>query len=63
MKAVVDPDLCIGCEKCVEVCPAVFRMEDGLAVAFVAPVPPESEAACREAADACPTSAIGVEES
>jgi len=39
MKAKVDPDLCIGCELCVNLCPEVFRMEDGKAVAFTTVVP------------------------
>ena len=24
----IDPDCCIGCEVCVQLCPAVFRMEE-----------------------------------
>lgn len=24
----IDPDCCIGCEVCTQVCPEVFRMED-----------------------------------
>ncbi len=62
MRAVVDPDLCIGCEKCVAACPEVFRMEDDKAVAFADPVPAGSEDACRQASDDCPVSAIGVQD-
>lgn len=25
----IDPDCCIGCEVCTQVCPEVFRMEEG----------------------------------
>ncbi len=63
MRAVVDPDLCIGCEKCVTTCPEVFRMDDDKAVAYADPVPQGSEDACRQAADECPVSAIGVQDS
>jgi ferredoxin len=40
----------------------VFEMAaDGKAEVKVVPVPPEAEAACRNAADQCPTSAILLE--
>ena len=51
MNAYVDPDLCIGCTQCAGLCPAVFQMEGTLAVAQ--PV---------DAANACPVSAIRIEE-
>jgi ferredoxin len=62
MKATVDPDLCIGCGLCPEICPDVFEMPGDKAFAKVDPVPPEAEAACRDAAEQCPSSAIKVEE-
>ena len=63
MKATVDKDLCIGCAICVEVCPAVFEMDDDdKARAKSPPVPPEAEGSCRDAADQCPDSAIKIEE-
>lgn len=62
MRAIVDPDTCIGCEACVGICPEVFAMQGPLAVAIVDPVPPEHESAAREAAEACPTVAIAIEE-
>lgn len=61
MKAVVDPDACIGCEACVAICPEVFEMRGALAVAYTDPVPPDKEASAREAAEACPTSAISIQ--
>ncbi len=62
MKAVVDPDLCTGCELCVETCPAVFEMNDeGLAVSKVSPVPADQEELCKEAAEDCPSEAITIE--
>ena len=62
MKAIVDPNTCIGCEACVGICPEVFEMQGAVAVAVVDPVPPDKEPSAREAADACPTSAISIEE-
>ncbi len=62
MKATVDPDLCIGCAVCEQICEAVFEMEDDVAVVKVDPVPPEAEECCRDAADACPVEAIAITE-
>ena len=32
MKAIVDPNLCIGCTQCAGLCPEVFSMDGTLAV-------------------------------
>ena len=61
MKASVDQDVCIGCELCVEICPAVFKMEDGVAVAYTNPVPTKCEKDAQQAADECPVSCITIE--
>ena len=61
MKVRVDPEICIGCTLCEQTCPAVFRMEGDKAVAYIAIVPKEHEAACKKAAEECPVSAINVE--
>ena len=58
MNAYVDPDLCIGCTQCAGLCPAVFQMEGTLAVA----IPPEEVPQAVDAANACPVSAIRIEE-
>ena len=58
MKAKVDPDLCTGCELCVDTCPDVFEMKDDLAVVYVDVVPAAAEDCTREAAESCPASAI-----
>ncbi|MEL1135854.1 ferredoxin [Desulfitobacterium sp. THU1] len=58
MTASVD-ETCIGCGACASVCPEVFRMNDeGLAEAYVNPVPSELEESAQEAADGCPTDSI-----
>lgn len=62
MKATVDADTCIGCELCVDTCRAVFKMNNGIAEVKADPVPPEAEADCREAAEACPVQAIAIED-
>ena len=62
MKAVVDPDLCTGCELCVDTCPDVFAMKDDIAVMIVDTVPEDSEDCTRESAESCPAEAISIEE-
>jgi len=61
MKAKVDPDLCVGCGTCEEICPTVFVVKEGKAIVQVNPVPPKDEDATKEAADSCPTNAISTE--
>ena len=56
MNAYVDPDLCIGCTQCAGLCPAVFRMAEP------GPIPPEEVPQAVDAANACPVSAIRIEE-
>ncbi len=62
MRAKVDPDLCTGCELCVDTAPDVFEMQNGLAVAKVDIVPEDAEDLTREAAESCPAEAIKIEE-
>lgn len=62
MKATVDPDLCIGCAVCEQICDTVFEMDGDVAVEKVAPVPTDAEDSCREAAEACPVDAIAITE-
>ncbi len=61
MKAIVNPDTCIGCELCVQTCPEVFKMADDKAVVHADPVPASAEQACQQAADECPVNAIAIE--
>jgi ferredoxin len=52
----IDPDLCTGCELCVETCPDVFEMEGELAV--ISNPTGASEDEIQEAIDNCPVEAI-----
>jgi len=62
MKVTVDKELCTGCGPCADICPEVFEMKDDVSVVRVKVVPADQEQAVREAAEACPTGAIIVEE-
>ena len=62
MIAKVDESTCIGCGACPSICPEIFQMNDeGLAEAYVNPVPSSLEASAKEAADGCPVEAIHIE--
>ncbi len=58
MRAIVDEDICIGCELCVETCPEVFEMNSDKAKVKVDEVPAEFEDSCRDAIKGCPVDAI-----
>jgi len=61
MKAKVDAGTCIGCGLCVSICPEVFKMENDLAVVYTVPVPGQAEAACKQAVEDCPVTAITIQ--
>ncbi len=57
-KVILDQDECIGCQACVELCPAVFRFDDEVGKAYVAK-DADSEAECvDEAIASCPVGCI-----
>ncbi len=60
MKVAVDPEICEGCESCVELCPEVFDMEGDVAVARHIDVPEDLKECAQDAADSCPVDAISV---
>jgi ferredoxin len=62
MRAKVDPDICTGCELCVQTCPEVFYMKGDVAEAKDIDVPQETQDTCRQAAEECPVEAIVVTE-
>lgn len=62
MKAIVDPELCISCGVCIDICPEVFYWDDdGLYHVIVDEIPEGLEDIVDKAADQCPTEAILVE--
>lgn len=61
MKAKVDPELCIGCQLCIQAAPTVFEMIEDKAVTIANPVPIDAEKSALEAVDACPVDAIIIE--
>ena len=60
MKAIVNEG-CIGCGLCASTCPAVFTLEDGVAVAMAGDIPEEELPAAAEARDGCPVSVIDIQ--
>ena len=52
----IDPDLCTGCELCVETVPDVFQMEGEAATVITDSTGSEEE--IQEAIDNCPVEAI-----
>jgi ferredoxin len=62
MKVRVDPEICVGDETCVEICPEIFEMQEDVAVAKMEEMSEELEGKCKEAAESCPVEAILIEE-
>jgi len=61
MKATVN-DSCIGCGLCEGICPEVFRLGDSGKADAYAEVTTDLESTATEARDACPVSAISLED-
>lgn len=61
MKAVVDADLCTGCELCVSTAPDVFEMDDDVATMKGDEIPEDALDSAKEAAEECPVEAITIE--
>lgn len=61
MKAIVDPDICIGCGLCAGMADEVFRMnDDGKSEAYDS-VSDKNKDKVQEAIDSCPVAAISWE--
>lgn len=56
----VDPELCIGCGLCADICPQVFQLGDDDKAHVVEGANCEAAGCCQEAAESCPTSAISL---
>ncbi len=62
MRVLIDRELCLGCEACTELVPDVLTMEDDIVIVTQEVVPEDLEEEVMEAAEACPTGAITIEE-
>jgi len=62
MRAIVDPELCTGCELCVSTCPDIFEMAGDIAKVKVDIIPDAAMDSARQAAEDCPATAIKIEE-
>lgn len=60
-KVYIDQDECIGCETCVELCPAVFRFNDETGKAEVIDGADGDAECVDEAIASCPVSCISKE--
>jgi ferredoxin len=61
-KVVIDADECVACGTCVEVCPEVFKMDDGADTAEVIMETGGPEDLIQEAIDSCPVQCITLED-
>jgi ferredoxin len=61
-KVVIDADECVACGTCVEICPEVFKMDDGADTAEVIMETGGPEDLIQEAIDSCPTQCISLED-
>ena len=63
IRAIAQRSACCGYGICAEICPQVFELDDnGFVTVAVNTVPAGLEAQAREAAAACPQSALAIEE-
>ena len=60
-RPIVDEDLCIGCGRCEELCPAVFELGDDGVAHVIDPEGCEAAGCCEEVAEECPVDAISLE--
>mgnify|MGYP003825448269 FL=1 len=59
--AYVDPNICIGCTLCNQICPAVYEMQDDGKSKAVNPTA-DTEEKIQQSIDACPVTAISWKE-
>ena len=61
-KVVIDAEECVACGTCVEICPDVFKMDDGDDAAEVILETGGPDDLIEEAIDSCPTQCITLED-
>jgi ferredoxin len=62
MKIHINKDLCVGTGTCVEICPEIFTVNGNAITAKIDIVPDSLADICRDAAEACPSCAIILED-
>jgi ferredoxin len=63
MNVIVNEEICIGCGRCMEICPAVFYLNEAIGKSEVIDPDGCDFAGCCEAAEEnCPVDAISIEE-
>lgn len=61
MDVTIDQDICIGCGRCEEICPAVFHLDETIGKAEVMDAEDCEFVGCCEAAEEnCPVEAISI---
>lgn len=60
-QVVIDQEECLGCEACVEICPAVFEFDGDAGKAFVKDDANADESCVDEAIGSCPAACISKE--
>jgi ferredoxin len=60
-QVVIDQEECLGCEACVEICPAVFDFDGDTGKAFVKDDANADESCVDEAIGSCPAACISKE--
>lgn len=59
MKVFVDPEVCISCGTCIDICPEVYDWNDeGKAHSLYDEVPEDLEECAKEGLESCPVEAI-----
>ena len=59
MDVYVDPDLCISCGTCIDICPEIYDWDDeGRAQTTCDDIPQDLEECAQEALESCPVDAI-----
>jgi ferredoxin len=63
LRVVADRSACCGYGVCAEICPEIFGVDDnGIVVVKLESVPPGLEDKAREGAQACPQSALAIQD-
>ena len=61
-QVIIDQEVCIGCETCVELCPDIFAFDSSTGKAYVITPEGGDQACIEEAVATCPVSCITNEE-